>query len=146
MEDINLPESFHYLLIANQSLVHKKILEELKDTELTIGQPKVLDYLRINDGVTQKEIAGFCHIEAGSLTVLLNRMEEKGMVIRKQKNGNRRSLYVYLTSYGKKLANRVDDGFLKIEQQAFTGISDTDIEIFMDVFSKIKRNLKRKEE
>ena len=41
-----MQSSFHYLLMANQSKVHKSLLTKLKGTELTIGQPKVLDYLR----------------------------------------------------------------------------------------------------
>ena len=32
--------TFHYMLMANQALVHKKLLAYLKDTGLTIGQPR----------------------------------------------------------------------------------------------------------
>lgn len=59
---------------------------------LTPGQPKVLDYLKEHDGASQKEIAGACGIEAGSLTSVLNRMEEKHMIERRILNGNRRTL------------------------------------------------------
>ena len=38
-------------------------MEQLKDTGLTLGQPKVLDYLKDHDGVSQKEIAAGCLIE-----------------------------------------------------------------------------------
>lgn len=55
----------------------KKLMENVKSTGLTLGQPKVLDYLKHHDGANQKEIAAGCHIEAGSLTSILNRMEEK---------------------------------------------------------------------
>ena len=43
--EVNMEQSFHYQLMAVQSLVQKKILEQLSDTNLTIGQPKVLEYL-----------------------------------------------------------------------------------------------------
>ena len=49
--------TFHYMLMANQALVHKKLLAYLKDTGLTIGQPKVLEYLSEHDGSNQTEIA-----------------------------------------------------------------------------------------
>ena len=49
--------TFHYMLMANQALVHKKLLAYLKDTGPTIGQPKVLEYLSEHDGSNQTEIA-----------------------------------------------------------------------------------------
>ena len=79
-------DSFHYLSMANHMMVQKKLMEQLKDTGLTLGQPKVLDYLKDHDGASQKEIAAGCLIEAGSLTSILNRMEEKGLIERKMLN------------------------------------------------------------
>ena len=72
-----MDDSFHYLSMINHMTVQKKLMEQLSDTGLTLGQPKVLDYLKDHDGASQKEIAAGCLIEAGSLTSILNRMEEK---------------------------------------------------------------------
>lgn len=66
-------DTLHYLIMANQMLVQKALLEQLKDTGLTIGQPKILDYLKEHDGSNQKEIARACFLEAGSLTIILNK-------------------------------------------------------------------------
>lgn len=136
--------SFHYLLMANQALLHKRLLANLKDTCLTLGQPKVLDYLKEHDGSSQKEIAQACHIEAGSLTSILNRMEEKGMLERKMLNGNRRSLYVFLTEKGKELQHIVEHEFISLEEKAFFGISEEERDCFMEVFRKIYDNLQQK--
>ena len=81
----------------------KKLMEQLKDTGLTLGQPKVLDYLKEHDGASQKEIAAGCLIEAGSLTSILNRMEEKDLIERKMLNGNRRTFHIFMTESGKKI-------------------------------------------
>ena len=75
--------SLHYLTMANQMLIQKRLLERVKASGLTLGQPKVLDYLKDHDGASQKEIAAGCFIEAGSLTSILNRMEEKGLIERR---------------------------------------------------------------
>lgn len=133
--------SFHYLLMANQALLHKKLLTGLKDTELSLGQPKVLEYLKEHNGFSQKDIARGCHIEAGSLTSVLGRMEEKGMIERKMLNGNRRSLYVFLTEKGERLQQVVEKEFAFLEEKAFEGISEGEKENFMDVFSRIYDNL-----
>ena len=133
--------SFHYLLMANQALLHKRLLNGLSDTCLTLGQPKVLDYLKEHNGVSQKEIAAGCHIEAASLTSILSRMEEKGMIERKMLNGNRRSLYVFLTDFGKELCDTVEQEFRNIEEIAFAGITEEERQNFMDTFVKIYGNL-----
>ena len=119
----------------------KKLMEQLKDTGLTLGQPKVLDYLKDHDGASQKEIAAGCLIEAGSLTSILNRMEEKDLIERKMLNGNRRTFHIFMTESGKKNQKLVEEAFKKIEKTALNGISEEEQKQFMDIFCRIYRNL-----
>ena len=133
--------TFHYLLMANQAIYQRRLMEVLKDTELTTGQPKVLDYLRDHDGATQKEIAAACYIEAATITSVLNGMEAKGLIERKRLNGNRRSFHVFMTEKGQKLEQRVHEIFLKLEEETFEGISQEKREEFLELFSKIHRNI-----
>lgn len=136
-----MDDSLHYLIMANQMLVQRGLLERLKETGLTIGQPKVLDYLKEHDGSNQKEIARACFLEAGSLTSILNRMEEEGLVERRMLNGNRRSFHVFLTENGKKNQELVEEMFAEIEKDALDGISSEEFETFMEVYRKIYGNL-----
>ncbi len=53
----------HYLIMANQMLVQKALLEQLKDTGLTIGQPKILDYLK--DHVCSYTVIIFVYMACG---------------------------------------------------------------------------------
>ena len=130
-----MDDSFHYLSMINHMTVQKKLMEQLADTGLTLGQPKVLDYLKDHDGASQKEIA------AGSLTSILNRMEEKGLIERKMLNGNRRTFHIFMTESGKKNQKLVEEAFKKIEKTALNGISEEEQKLFMDIFCRIYRNL-----
>ena len=136
-----MDDSFHYLSMINHMTVQKKLMEQLKDTGLTLGQPKVLDYLKDHDGASQKEIAAGCLIEAGSLTSILNRMEEKGLIERKMLNGNRRTFHIFMTESGKKNQKLVEEAFKKIEKTALNGISEEEQKLFMEIFCRIYRNL-----
>ena len=136
-----MDDSFHYLSMINHMTVQKKLMEQLKDTGLTLGQPKVLDYLKDHDGASQKEIAAGCLIEAGSLTSILNRMEEKGLIERKMLNGNRRTFHIFMTESGKKNQKLVEEAFKKIEKTALNGISEEEQKLFMEIFYRIYRNL-----
>ena len=135
-----MSSSFHYLVMAEHSIFQKKLIAKLKGTGLTSGQPKVRDYLKDHDGASQKDIAHGCHIEPGTLTTLLNRMEEIGLVERRMLGGNRRSFYVFMTDLGKSKLKLVTDAFNELEEEAFSDISAEDRENFMDLFQKIYKN------
>ena len=136
-----MEKSFHYLLMANQAVLHKKLLSNLKNTCLTLGQPKILDYLTDHDGASQKEIAAACYIEAASLTSILNRMEEKGMIERRMLNGNRRSFYIFMTPFGKELQEEVANSFTMLEEEAFRNIPEEKKEELIDLLLTIHNNL-----
>lgn len=140
-----MDDTLHYLIMANQMLVQKALLEQLKDTGLTIGQPKILDYLKDHDGSNQKEIAKACFLEAGSLTTILNKMEEKGLIERRILNGNRRSFHIFMTEEGKKKQQLVTQAFAKIEEKALSGVSAEEFQQFLAVYGKIYANLQGKE-
>lgn len=133
--------SFHYLIMAEQSIFQKELHARLKDTGLTIGQPKILDYLKDHDGAGQKDIARGCHIEPGTLTTLLNRMEDAGLVERRTLNGNRRSLYVFLTEKGKDQVKLVTEAFYTMEKEAFRGMSETECETLMHLIHQVYENI-----
>ena len=136
-----MSHSFHYLIMAEHSIFQKELLNRLKDTGLTIGQPKVLDYLKDHDGAGQKDIARGCHIEPGTLTTILNRMEDAGLVERHMLNGNRRSLYVFLTEKGKGQLKLVTEAFSAMEEKAFQDISETERATFMRLMHRIYENI-----
>ena len=135
-----MPYSFHYLIMSEHSMFQKELLMKLKGSGLTVGQPKVLDYLKDHNGASQKDIALGCHIEPGTLTTLLNRMEETRLVQRRLLNGNRRRFYILLTELRERKLELVSAAFKELEDEAFRGISDTDRKTFMDLFFRIYEN------
>lgn len=136
-----MKESLHYLLMSDHLMVQKALVNRVKDTGLTPGQPKILDYLIHHDGAIQKDIAIFCHIEPASLTAILNGMENKGYIRRQTDNGNRRSLHVYLTDSGRTFANRLQQEFIQIEDQALNGFSTSECLQLQDFLGRIYENM-----
>lgn len=141
-----MTKSLHYLLMSNHLLFQKELISAIKDTDLTSGQPKVLDYLIHNNGAVQKDIAVACHIEPATLTSVLLGMENKGLITREMKNGNRRSLYVFLTEKGTALAGRVKKEFDIIETAAFNGFTDAEKQQLLIFLSRISDNIDLKGE
>ena len=136
-----MKESLHYLLMSDHFLFQKALVSSVRDTGLTPGQPKILDYLIHHDGAIQKEIAISCHIEPASLTAILNGMETKGYIERRTDGGNRRSYHVYLTPLGKKYADRLSLEFARIEEKALEGFSASDAELLQDLLGRVYENM-----
>lgn len=137
-----MEKSLHYLLMADHFIFQKMLFSEIKDTGLTIGQPKILDYLRDHDGTVQKDIAAACHIEQASLTSVLNGMEKKGLIERKMCSEDRRAFYVFLTEKGHELAGRIDSEFKDIEKTALKGFTCGEKKLLNDLLSRINENIK----
>ena len=77
-------ESLHYLLMKSHSLFSKRVLGEAAKNGLTPGQPKVLEFLLEAGEADQKTIAAHCEIEPATVGSILLRMEENGLILRRQ--------------------------------------------------------------
>lgn len=132
-----MKESLHYLLMANHFMIQKALVTSVKDTGLTSGQPKVLDYLKDHNGAVQKDIAVGCHIEPASLTAILNGMETKGLIERRLCPDNHRFYNVYLTETGRLYVGRLENEFDTIESYALQNFSEADKEQLIEYLSRI---------
>ena len=132
-----MKESLHYLLMANHFMIQKALVTSVKDTGLTSGQPKVLDYLKDHNGAVQKDIAAGCHIEPASLTAILNGMETKGLIERRLCPDNHRFYNVYLTETGRLYVGRLENEFDTSESYALQNFSEADKEQLIEYLSRI---------
>lgn len=133
---------YHKLMLENQTMFTKKVFEQLSDRELSLGQPKILEYLYEHDGSVQKEIALACGIEPATVTSLLSRMEKNGIIERKMQNDNRRYLYVYLTKKGKEEADYVKKAFNILDGIALKDFTNKEKELFIEYLKRVNENLK----
>lgn len=138
-------KSFHYMMMATQSIFQKKILEVTGKHGLLPGQPKVLDFLKDNDGCEQKEIAKGCCLEPATVTGVMGRMEKSGLITRTQLNGNRRSLYVFMTEKGREMSKVVQTTFSAQENRVFTDFTDGEKKEFIRLLGKVYKNLQGEE-
>ena len=130
-------ENLHYLLMKSNAMLSRRILSEVSRLGLTPGQPKVLDFLLQYNEADQKTIAAYCEIEQTTVGSILLRMENAGLVRRRQKDGNRRSLYVSLTPAGKEKAEKLMDIFLENENTATVNLSETEVETLKELLTKL---------
>lgn len=119
----------------------RKIYEKL---DLTEGQPKILYLLRLHDGIIQKNLAEKCSIRQSTLTVLIAKMEIKGLV-RKENcyvSGNKRAYRIFLTDIGKYKSEILEIELNKLEDKAFEGFSPEERQKMLQSLARIEKNLR----
>lgn len=79
---------------------YKPLLQQL---DLTYLQYMTMIVLWSYAPVTVKEIGHKLHLDSGTLTPLLKRLNEKGLIDKKRSENDERKVFIHLTEQGKKL-------------------------------------------
>ncbi len=105
------------------------------------GAHLVLSVLAVYDGIQQWELVEHTHLRPPSVSVILKKMEEEGIVERRNDDEDRRAVRVYLTAKGKRLDEEAIETIRKLEIRAMQGLTDTECETLMALLPKIRNNL-----
>ena len=139
-------DSLHYLLMKAHGAVKRAVLAEGAKLGLTPGQPKILEFLMNNGESDQKTLAADCEIEQATAGGILLRMEEAGLIARRRREGNRRSLYVSLTPRGVETAQKMDEAAREVDRIAASLLSEGEEERLKNMLASVRRAMIETEE
>ena len=105
------------------------------------GAHLVLSTLAVGDGINQKELVSKTHLRPPTVSVILRRMEEEGLVERRSSEEDMRSVCVFLTDAGRALDKENIERIKSIDLYALEGITESEIEALMEILPKIRNNL-----
>lgn len=133
--------SVAFLIAKTRNILKNELEKELKPYGLTYAQRVILIRLCEKDGLTQKELARDTYFEQSNMTLMLDKLELKGLIVREPKENDRRAYLVRITPKGRELYEPlVALGDAMIEK-AFCGISQTQKEELSLVLQTIYENL-----
>ncbi len=123
-------------------------MQEIWQEGLTASQCRIIGYLYCNRGrdVFQKELEDYLSIRRSTVTQMLQLMERNGLLRRVSAEQDARQKRLLLTARGEELQKRgmqCIDGF---EQKLCEGISEAELDAFMQTMEKLTANLKRMSE
>lgn len=108
---------------------------------ITRGMPFMLHFLLENPGCIQRDLANHWHMDPGSVTSVLNTMENAELIRRETVPEDKRALRVYLTTLGEEKATLVEEGHLVMEKKCLQGFTKEDKERFSHYLDLIEANL-----
>lgn len=101
-------------------------------------------FLRIlweQEGLTQRELSDETNLAESSTVIMLNQMEQDGLIRKKDDPDDRRKLRIYLTSKAKRLEKKLLPIATRVNEMAAQEIPKNDLETFIRVASRMKENL-----
>ncbi len=102
-----IEESIGYLIRQAQLALHRTIDAKMADLDLTAMQWVPLLIIATGKGQTAAELSRCVCVDTSTMTRMLDRLEAKGVLVRKRSAEDRRVIYLELTEEGKRLAERV---------------------------------------
>ncbi len=128
--------------IADAAKLYGDRMRRLTEGEIPSGYRLLLFHLaRAKEGITQLELAETAHLKPPTVSVALRKMEDDGLVIRKQDKKDLRRTFVFLSEKGKRLNELVRNAHIEGDEIALSGLTDDEIRVLSDLLNKVIDNL-----
>jgi len=119
----------------------ERVLEEtINQTDLEDLTPQQLNYLRVIirlGNPTLSELANELKITKPTVTAMVDKLVEKGYVMRVKSDADRRSMHLHIDKKGAKISALKEIASLRLSEKISKGLSETEIMIFSELLRKI---------
>lgn len=119
------------------------IASKLRQMEvpLTPEQFILIDLLWNQGSMSQQQLADQMQKDKNSVTKLVDALERKGFVVRKQNRQDRRSNTLVLTEKAEGLKHGAKQKGISILDEMLVGISEEELRSFLETLHKLNRNM-----
>lgn len=133
--------NFGFLLHDVARLMRKRFEQNARGLGLTRSQCQVLAHLARNEGIQQGGLADILEIEPITLTRILDRLADAGLVERRAHPTDRRIRLLHLTPAVHPLLGEIFTIGAATRAEALEGVSEADRDLLFEVLSTMKTNL-----
>lgn len=140
-QQVLAPYNLGYRIKLLSQLLTRKFTDKLEPFGLTPFHWLVLCCLWQEDGLPTSSIGDKLQQVGGTLTGVLDRMEERGLVRRERDTHDRRIWRIWLTDAGKELEKVLPPLAAELREETMRGISAADRELFSQLLNRAISNL-----
>lgn len=140
-QEVSAPRGMGYRIKLLSQLLSRKFQDQLEPFGLTPFHWIVLCCLWEEDGLATSSIGDKLQQVGGTLTGVLDRMEERGLIRRERDTRDRRIYRIWLTPAGKQLKDVLPPIAVELREQALKGMSPTEREQLSRLLDQAIANL-----
>jgi MarR family transcriptional regulator for hemolysin len=139
---MELPErNIGFLLHDVARLMRKRFEQNARDLGLTRSQCQVLAHLSRHEGIQQGSLAEILEVEPITLTRILDRLEEAGLVERGAHPTDRRVRLLRLTKRAHPMLNEIFAIGAITRSEALDGVAEAERDRLFGILASMKANL-----
>jgi DNA-binding MarR family transcriptional regulator len=122
-------------------VLQKSLQTRLAAHEVSFGHWTFLRILWVTEGLTQRELSEQAGVMEPTTFTALKAMEANGLIERRQLNGNRKNIHIYLTEKGRGLKSVLVPLAEEVNEIAVRGLDEQDLHATRRALLKIIGNL-----
>lgn len=119
----------------------KNYTASLREHGLHIGQELALHHLWQKDGITQAALRHKIGSEASTVSNMLRKLEQDGIVYRKKDEHDNRATNIFLTEKGKQLREPVEQMWKNHEKRLFANLLDEELILLRRLLIQMESDL-----
>jgi MarR family transcriptional regulator, multiple antibiotic resistance protein MarR len=136
------PETFQHsllgMLIGRADLLKNRILDKhLEPHGLTAQQFKVLVIVALYGAETPADLCRSLCLDSGSMTRMLDRLEQKDLLVRTRSEADRRQVKLVLTESGKEVADLLSEIGAKAMNEMVGVLEDSELAMLEKLLTKV---------
>ncbi len=132
--------SLPYLLSDSARLLRRAFDARVRTLGMTSRQARLLLILHVTEGENQGYYAELLEVEPISLTRMVDRMEEAGLIERRRDPADRRAWRLFLTDRSRCVIDKVRDCLTGLEDEMLAGLEPEQREALGQMLESIREN------
>ncbi|MFT8320050.1 MAG: MarR family transcriptional regulator [Bacillus sp. (in: firmicutes)] len=134
----NLP---FLILMQTSKAIHDRIKEEMTKNKLGITEFSVLEVLYQKGKQTIQQIGNCILVSSGSMTYVIDKLEQRGLLCRNACPDDRRVVHVTLTDDGNELMNDIMPKYHEFVNQMFETLDSDEAETLVQLLKKVRNKV-----
>lgn len=131
-----------------RNIVSLQELEENKKIVLSIPTPtqmEIINYIleHMEENIYQRDLENILNLRRATVSGVLQTMEKNNLIKRITDDNDTRAKKIILCEKAKEIFLKSEKRFVELEEAIVEGISNEELEVFLDVIKKMKENMKK---
>ncbi|MFJ5758918.1 MarR family winged helix-turn-helix transcriptional regulator [Neobacillus sp. NPDC093182] len=129
------------LLMQTSKAIQERIRDEMSKNKLNITEFSVLEVLYYQGKQTIQQIGNRILISSGSMTYVIDKLEQKGIIKRNDCREDRRVIHITLTTEGMEMMENIMPKYQEIVDSFFGDLKDDERELMVSYLNKVNNRV-----
>jgi MarR family transcriptional regulator, 2-MHQ and catechol-resistance regulon repressor len=129
------------LLMQTSKAIQERIRDEMSKNKLSITEFSVLEVLFYQGKQTIQQIGNRILITNGSMTYVIDKLEQKGVIKRNDCREDRRVIHITLTAEGMEIMENIMPKYQEMVDSFFGDLTDDESQLLVNSLKKVSNRV-----